>query len=418
MNGTKTDLLIEVIQQLSIARSIQQIQDIVKHAARQLVGSDGSAFVLRDRDMCYYVDEDSISPLWKGQRFDMSICISGWVMKNKETVLIEDIYKDKRIPIDAYRSTFVKSLVMVPIRTMDPLGAIGNYWQSTHSPSPEEIKLLEALANSTSIAIENVQVYSELEQRVKDRTAQLNAINNELEAFTYSVSHDLRSPLTIVGGLSKMVQQDKSNTISEDSKYLFSRIDSNVVRMNELIDDLLMLSKISQAEINKRNVDVSLIAQEIIQGYMANNPNRCIDYSIASSLSVYGDPKLVRILLENVIGNALKYTSKNDNTLITIDSFIKDGHEGIFVKDNGVGFRIPEEEEELFRPFKRHHSNEEFPGSGIGLAIVKRIVKLHNGAIWPESSPNQGATFYFYLNSIDKDLSALPNEPSHIDVNN
>lgn len=396
---TKTELLIEVIQELSVTRTIQQIQDIVKHAARQLVGSDGSAFVLRDHGMCYYVDEDAISPLWKGQRFDMSICISGWVMRNKQTVVIEDIYKDDRIPIDAYRSTFVKSLVMVPIRGFDPIGAIGNYWQTTHTPSNEDIKILEALANSTSIAIENVQVYSELEQRVKDRTAQLDALNKELEAFTYSVSHDLRSPLTIVGGLSQMIQQDKNNVISADGNYLFSRIDCNVKRMNELIDDLLMLSKISQAALNKQKINLTLMAQELIEEYKKNNPTRQIDCVLFPNLIVYGDPKLVRILLENLLGNALKYTSKKNQTQITLNKFTsEDGHEGVFIKDNGAGFRVPDSEDELFRPFKRHHSQDEFPGNGIGLAIVKRIIKLHHGDIWPESSPNQGATFYFYFN--------------------
>ncbi len=399
-NQKKTDQLIEVIQELSLARSIQQIQNIVKYAARKLVGSDGSALVLRDHNMCYYVDEDSISPLWKGQHFDMNICISGWVMMNKQTVTIKDIYQDSRVPVDAYRSTFVKSLVMVPIRSKDPIGVIGNYWQTTHSPSAEDIRILEALANSTSIAIENVQVYSELEQRVKDRTDQLNAINRELEAFTYSVSHDLRAPLTIVSGLSQMIQQDKNNSLSEDGTYLFSRININIMRMNDLIDDLLMLSKISQATINKQKIEFSLMAAEIIEEYRKNYPTRTIDCFIKPQISIYGDPKLIRILLENLLGNALKYTSKNKNTLISIDTFTsKEGHEGIYIKDNGVGFKIPESKEELFQPFKRYHSYEEFPGSGIGLAIVQRIIKLHHGYIWPESSPNQGATFYFYLNS-------------------
>lgn len=399
-SNSKTDLLIQVIQELSLAHSMDQIQNIVKKAARSLVGSDGTAFVLRDNDRCYYVDEDSISPLWKGQHFDMNICISGWVMKKKKTVIIEDIYNDNRIPIDAYSSTFVKSLTIVPIRTIDPIGAIGNYWKESHVPTTEEIKLLEALANSTSIAIENIQVYAQLEQRVKDRTAQLDALNNELEAFTYSVSHDLRSPLTIVGGLSQMIQQDTKNTFTADSHYLFTRINCNVKRMNELIDDLLMLSKISQSAVNKQHIDVTLMAQEIITEYMRNHPTRSIEYSIAPLLKVKGDAKLVRILLENLLNNALKYTSKNPNTLITIDSFIKEDHQGILIKDNGVGFALPDEEDQLFRPFKRFHTQEEFPGTGIGLAIVKRIIRLHNGDIWPESSPNQGATFYFYLNAI------------------
>ena len=397
-HDVRTELLIEVIQELSLARSIQQIQNIVKHAARKLVGSDGSAFVLRDKEMCYYVDEDSISPLWKGQRFDMKICVSGWGMYNKQTVIIEDIYQDSRIPIDAYRTTFVKSLAMVPIRTQDPIGAIGNYWQTKYVPTPEEIKILEALANSTSIAIENMRVYSELEQRVKDRTAQLNALNNELEAFTYSVSHDLRTPLTIIGGLSKMIQHDKDNVIGDKSAHLFTRIDSNVKRMNELIDDLLMLSQIPQAALEKQEVDVSLLAGGIIDEYVKNNPTRKINCSINPVLKVFGDPKLVRILLENLLSNAFKYTSKNSNTLITLDHFTQAGYQGISIKDNGAGFTMPENSEELFRPFKRYHGSDEFPGSGLGLAIVKRIIKLHQGELWAESAPQQGATFYFYLN--------------------
>lgn len=392
----KIEFLLESIQKLSLARSMEQIQDLVKHAARILAGSDGAAIILKDNEHCYYVDEDSIAPLWKGQRFQMSACISGWVMQNQQTAIIEDIYKDSRVPIEAYRPTFVNSLTMVPIRTIAPIGAIGNYWKNHHIPSGEEIKLLEALANSTSVAIENVQVYKELEQRVKDRTAQLDACNTELEAFTYSVSHDLRSPLTIVGGLCQMIQQDSKNSITADSQYLFSRVDSNVKRMNELIDDLLMLSKISQATLNIQEINVSEIATHIISEYKQNNPTRLIDCQIASDLIVKGDSKLIRILLENILNNAFKYTSKNENTLIVIDQ-LDDNHKSIYIKDNGVGFKMPEEEDQLFRPFKRFHHQEEFSGTGIGLATVKRIVRLHDGAVWVESSPNQGATFYFHL---------------------
>jgi hypothetical protein len=174
--------LVEVVQRLSLARDVPAIQDVVRRAARRLTGADGATFVLRDGDRCYYADEDAIAPLWKGQRFPMSACISGWAMLNRRAAVIPDIYADDRIPHDAYRPTFVKSLVMVPIRTLDPVGAIGNYWARPHNPTPEEVALLQALADTTAVAMENVRVLAELEDRVRARTAELEAANRQLAA--------------------------------------------------------------------------------------------------------------------------------------------------------------------------------------------------------------------------------------------
>lgn len=173
-------LLIDTIQRLALARDVAAVQDIVRRVARRLTGADGATFVLRDGDRCHYVDEDAISPLWKGQKFPMSACISGWAMLNKRSAVIPDIYADARIPHDAYRPTFVKSLVMVPIRTLDPVGAIGNYWATPHAPTDEEVGLLQALADSTAVALENVRVIAELEERVKERTAELEETNLRL----------------------------------------------------------------------------------------------------------------------------------------------------------------------------------------------------------------------------------------------
>jgi tRNA A-37 threonylcarbamoyl transferase component Bud32 len=174
--------LVVVVQRLSLARDLARVQEIVRRAARRLTGADGATFVLRDGDRCFYADEDAIAPLWKGQRFPMSACISGWSMLNRRPAIIDDIYADSRIPHDAYRPTFVKSLVMVPIRTLDPIGAIGNYWASPHHPSPAEGKLLQALADTTAVALENVGVFTELEDRVKARTAELETANRRLES--------------------------------------------------------------------------------------------------------------------------------------------------------------------------------------------------------------------------------------------
>ena len=155
--------LIRAVQELSRARSIAEIQEVVRTVARALTGADGATFVLREGNFCHYADEDAIAPLWKGQRFPIDICVSGWAMTHRRPVAIRDIYADARVPHEAYRPTFVKSLALVPIRTLDPVGAIGNYWASSHEPTPQELQLLQALADSTAVAMENVHVYEELE---------------------------------------------------------------------------------------------------------------------------------------------------------------------------------------------------------------------------------------------------------------
>jgi putative nucleotidyltransferase with HDIG domain len=156
--------LVGAIQRLSLARSIADIQAIVRRAARSLTGADGATFILRDGAQCHYADEDAIAPLWKGQRVPLEASIGGWAMLNRCTVLIEDVYADERISQAAYQATFVKSLAMVPIRQLDPVGAIGSYWARHHQPSEQEVELLQALADSTAVAMEHVRVYNELEE--------------------------------------------------------------------------------------------------------------------------------------------------------------------------------------------------------------------------------------------------------------
>lgn len=163
MRTEQTDQLRELILQLSRGRSVQDVVTIVRTAARNMTGADGATFILRDKDKCYYVDEDAIGPLWKGKKFPFEVCISGWVMLNKSSTVIKDIYKDPRIPIDAYKPTFVKSLAMVPINIDSPFGAIGNYWSLQHEATDEEIKGLTFLAEITSVVLQNMETLSQLE---------------------------------------------------------------------------------------------------------------------------------------------------------------------------------------------------------------------------------------------------------------
>lgn len=194
--------LIEAIQQLSLARSIPEIQAIVRSAARRLTGADGATFVLRDGDFCHYADEDAISPLWKGQRFPIETCISGWAMLNRQPAVIPDIYVDDRIPINAYRVTFVKSLAMVPIRTLDPVGAIGNYWADQHEPTPQEVELLQALADSTAVAMENVRMIDELEEARRETLRRLALAAEYRDDGTYE--HTERVARTAQGIASRL----------------------------------------------------------------------------------------------------------------------------------------------------------------------------------------------------------------------
>ncbi|WP_319435823.1 diguanylate cyclase domain-containing protein [Mycobacterium sp. RTGN5] len=180
----RMERLLRAVQELSLARSLPEVQVIVRTAARELTGCDGASFVLKDNGYCYYADEDAIAPLWKGNRFPLENCVSGWAMHHRESVVIPDIYVDDRVPHEAYRPTFVKSMVMVPIRKVDPIGAIGNYWAYGHEATEREVFLLQALADSTSIAMENVALYTELEQRVRDRTAELEQANDEIHKLS------------------------------------------------------------------------------------------------------------------------------------------------------------------------------------------------------------------------------------------
>lgn len=176
----RLEVLLRAMQRLSLARGMAEVMEVVRHTARTLCGADGASFVLRDDGHCYYADEEAITPLWKGRRFPMQTCVTGWTMEHREPAIIEDIEDDSRVPPEIYRPTFVRSMVAVPIRTLDPIGAIGAYWAQRRSPTSEEVGLLQALADATAVAIENVRVYENLEERVRDRTRELEETNRRL----------------------------------------------------------------------------------------------------------------------------------------------------------------------------------------------------------------------------------------------
>jgi signal transduction histidine kinase len=396
--------LVAVVQRLSLARDLSTIIDIVRRAARALVHADGASFVLRDGDRCFYVDEDAIGPLWKGQRFPMQACISGWTMLNREPAVIEDIYQDARIPHDAYRTTFVKSLVMTPIRTAAPIGAIGVYWATPHLATQAQTELLQALADSTSIAIEAAEGFANLERQVAERTAEVNrrnteldVLNKELEAFSYSVAHDLRSPLITIDGFAQVLLENTTEILDEANRNHLERISTAVRRAHRLINDLLALSKIIRAPFQIATVDLSRLVKEITTTLVEGAPTRVAEFAVADGVVVQGDPGLLRIALDNLLSNAWKFTSRQERTRIEFGWGVdRAGRNVCFVRDNGAGFD-PRYAAKLFSPFQRLHSQTQFPGTGIGLATVQRVIHRHGGEIWAESAVDCGATFYFTL---------------------
>jgi len=235
-----------------------------------------------------------------------------------------------------------------------------------------------------------------LERGVEERTRQLSATNHELEMFSYSVSHDLRTPLRGIEGFSRLLDEQYGNQLEPAARQYIERIRRNVVRMGELIDDLIELSRISRSEVRRTRVDVTALAQNVLAQLAASTPTRRVAVTVAKGLSAEADSRLVLILLENLLGNAWKFTARTAEASIEVGSHPSERDNPIFIQDNGAGFEM-KYAHRLFGPFQRLHGAEEFPGSGIGLAIVKRIVNLHGGRILAQGTPGAGATFHFTL---------------------
>ncbi len=248
--------------------------------------------------------------------------------------------------------------------------------------------------------------HNELERRVEQRTAELSAANKELESFSYSVSHDLRSPLRSIDGFSQALADDYEDKLDPAAKGHLQRIRTATQKMGVLIDDLLNLSRVTRAEMKHEPVDLSAMAVSIASEYMKRNEQRQVEWSIKDGMQAFGDTRLLQIVLDNLLGNAWKYTSKHALAKIEFGQEQYNGAMAYFIRDDGAGFDA-EYSSRLFGAFQRLHGAAEFPGTGIGLATVQRIVLRHGGKVWAEGAVEKGATFYFTLPRASRELASL-----------
>jgi signal transduction histidine kinase len=254
----------------------------------------------------------------------------------------------------------------------------------------------ELLSEVGKRELEVLRLNEDLEQRVIDRTGELERANAELEAFSYSVSHDLRTPLRAIDGFSQALLEDYASQLDDTARDYLARVRAGAQRMGQLIDDLLKLARVSRTVLNKEPIDLSAIATDIVKELRAAQPDRNVEVKITPAMMDAGDTHLIRIALENLLNNAWKYTGKRAEAMIEFGQRTRGDQLRYYIADNGAGFDMAYAGK-LFGAFQRMHDAKEFAGTGVGLATVQRIIHRHGGRIWAEAEVDKGSTFYFTL---------------------
>ncbi|MBI3148337.1 MAG: PAS domain S-box protein [Betaproteobacteria bacterium] len=361
---------------------------------RQIVSSAREGIVVVDQDLRYIV--------WNPAMEEMTGA-------SAEAVLGRHIdeglhFPGKDLVTAAYRRALAGETVTLPDMHFDYAETGRSGWAAgQHGPLRDsEGRIIGVIAMVSDITERKAReqevegLNATLEQRVKDRTAELEAVNRELESFSYSVSHDLRAPLRSIDGFSELLLAQHAGQLDETGRRFLQRVRANTRHMATLIDQLLELARVSRAEVHRRRTDLSALAKTITQALQAQYPARVVDWRISDGLEGNADQQLLRIVLENLLGNALKFTAGKSPAIIEVGVGGDQNGDYLYVRDNGAGFDMAYATK-LFGAFQRLHRPEEFPGTGVGLASVKRIITMHGGRVWADASPGAGATFFFTL---------------------
>jgi GAF domain-containing protein len=332
---------------------------------------------------------------------------AGFALGSDRAVIVDDLATETRFePAPLLLEHGVVSGMSVIIRGRDgPYGVLGVHSRQRRHFSEDDIAFLETAAALLGAAVERFRVHEELrrhrshlEEEVGERTRQLAASNKELEAFSYSVSHDLRAPLRTISGYSTLLVAKHGERLGGEAIELLDGVRKNAERLGRLIDDLLDLSRVQRVDLVRDRVDLSALAQRTLANLAAGEPGRKVACSVQPGLEAQGDGRLLGILMENLLANAWKFTRRTPDAAIMFGRQGSNGGPIYFVKDNGAGLDMAYASK-LFQPFQRLHRPSEFEGTGIGLATVKRIIERHGGRVWMEGRPGAGATVYFTLGS-------------------
>ncbi|MGE0741465.1 MAG: ATP-binding protein [Hyphomonadaceae bacterium] len=389
------DILMEAVERLAAADDELNVAAIVRTAARQLTGADGVSVVLRKGDRVHYVDEDAVGPLWKGQDFPIDACISGWAIKNKQTVVIADISGDPRIPLAAYEPTFVKSLAMAPVGLPNPIAAIGAYWGEMRRPTDDEVQALETMARAAAVALENTRLRRELSAALADA----RAADAAKSAFLATMSREIRTPLNGVAIMADLLRRTRLDERQEQICKVLKTSTEDVV---QLVCDILDFAKLEsgRADFYSTRFDFAATVREAAQSYIEQAAQRGLTFEMIFADEALGhfmgDDLRVKQIVQHLAANAVKFTEAGGVT-IRVEQEDRVGVRSMFkisVTDTGLGF----DESTAGALFERFAQGEHSrSGAGLGLALAEAIAHGLGGDISASAKSGVGSTFVVRL---------------------
>ncbi len=402
------DLLKAVGEAIVSELDLDRVLSLVAEKARELIQADTLVIPMIEPERDAYVYAAAVGEHAEeivGVRYKIHVGMCGWVLSHARPLLFGQP-REWWMPDKTPWEEGMRSALLVPLFGKGAIigGLAGLGKRGGGSFQERDLSLLTLFATQVSTAIENARLFGELQQlvnelekRVDQRTAELQAANQELECFSYSVSHDLRAPLISIQGFGTILLEEHAGQLDEEGCDCLRRITAASQRMSDLIDGLLKLARATRGTLEIRRCDFSGLARRVAEQIQAQDPGRAVTWALRDGLSVRGDERLLESLLQNLLGNAWKYTAGHAAARIELGCLPQAEQSDVFfVRDDGAGFDMAQASR-LFRAFQRLHPEGHFPGSGIGLATVQRIIHRHGGRIWAEAAVERGATFYFTL---------------------